>query len=99
MSEDPDAVVDHRPDRCSCCGGALHEDVPAGIVDVSERINLPEVAPAVTQHRRLAVYCPTCGMRVVAPVPEEARGTPFVPRLHAVVAYLKIFQALSFERL
>jgi transposase len=99
MSDDPDAVVDHRPDRCVCCGGALHEDLSAEIVSVSERIELPPVMPVVTQHRRLAVNCPTCGMRVVAPVPEVARGTPFGPRLHAVATYLKTFQALSYERL
>jgi transposase len=66
MSGDPDAVVDHRPDRCACCGDARHEDLPTEIVSVSERIELPKVAPTVTQHRRLAVHCPTCGMRVVA---------------------------------
>ena len=99
MSEDPDAVVDHRPDRCVCCGGALHEDLSTEIVSVSERIELPATMPVVTQHRRLAVNCPTCGMRVVAPVPEAARGTPFGPRLHAVATYLKTFQALSYERL
>ena len=99
ISDDPDAVVEHRPDRCSCCGGALHGDLPAEIVSVSERIELPEVAPVVTQHRRLAVHCPTCEARVVAPVPEAARGTPFGPRLHTVATYLKTFQALSYERL
>ncbi|WP_419828575.1 IS66 family transposase [Methylobacterium sp.] len=99
MSEDPDAVVEHRPDRCACCSGALHEDLCAEVVSVSERIELPAVMPVVTQHRRLAVQCPTCGARVVAPVPEAARGTPFGPRLHAVATYLKTFQALSYERL
>ncbi len=99
MSDAPDAVVDHRPDRCTCCGGALHFDLSAEVVSLSERIELPEVAPAVTQHRRLAVQCPTCGARVIAPVPEAARGTPFGPRLHAVATYLKTFQALSYERL
>ena len=99
MLVDPDAVVEHRPDRCACCGGALHGDLPAEVVSVSERIELPEVAPAVTQHRRLAVQCPTCGAQVVAPVPEAARGRPFGPRLHAVATYLKTFQALSYERL
>ena len=99
MSDDPDAIVDHRPDRCACCGGALHGNLPAEVVSVSERIDLPEVAPVVTQHRRLAVQCPGCGTRVVAPVPEAARGTPFGPRLHAVATYLKTFQALSYERL
>lgn len=99
LSDDPDAVVDHRPDRCACCGGALQGDLPAEVVSVSDQIDLPAVAPVVTQHRRLAVQCPTCGARVVAPVPEAARGTPFGPRLHAVATYLKTFQALSYERL
>ena len=99
ISDDPDAVVEHRPDRCLCCSGALHGALPAEIVSVSERIELPEVAPIITHHRRLVVQCPTCGTRVVAPVPEAARGTPFGPRLHAVATYLKTFQALSYERL
>jgi transposase len=99
MSDDPSAVVEHRPDHCSCCGGSLHEGLPAEIVSRSEQIELPKTAPLVTQHRRLAVHCPSCGTRVVAPVPEVARGTPFGPRLHAVATYLKTFQALSYERL
>ena len=99
MSDDPDAIVDHRLDRCTCCGGALHGDRPAEVVSVCERVDLPEVAPVVTQHRRLAVRCPTCGTQVVAAVPEAARGTPFGPRLHAVATYLKTFQALSYDRL
>ncbi|TXM63734.1 IS66 family transposase, partial [Methylobacterium sp. WL12] len=99
MSEEPDVVVDHRAERCTCCGSSLQQDLPAEVVSVSERIELPEVAPAVTQHLRLAVQYPTCRVRVVAPVPEAARGTPFGPRLHAVATYLKTFQALSYERL
>ena len=99
ISDDPDAVVEHRPDCCACCGSALHGDLSAEVVSVSERIELPEVAPVVTQHRRLAVRCPTCGTRAAAPMPDAARGTPFGPRLHAVATYLKTFQALSYERL
>ena len=61
ISGDPDAVVEHRPDRCSCCGGALHGDLPAEVVSVAEQVEVPEVAPIVTQHQRLAVLCPSCG--------------------------------------
>jgi transposase len=99
ISGDPDEVVAHRPDRCSCCGGSLQEDLPVEVVSIADRIELPEVVPVVTQHRRLAVRCPWCGTRAVAPVPKEARGTPFGPRLHAVATYLKCFQSLSYERL
>ena len=99
LSDTPDEVVEHRPDHCSCCGAALMTDLAAETVSLHEQIDLPEVKPLIRQHRRLSVCCPTCGMRVVAPVPEAARGTPFGPRLHAVATYLKTFQALSYERL
>jgi transposase len=99
ISATPDEVVEHRPDRCSCCSAVLIADLPAETISIHEQIDLPEVKPLVTQHRRLAVRCPTCGTRVVAPVPEAAKGTPFGPRIHAVATYLKTFQALSYERL
>jgi transposase len=99
ISGTPDEVVEHRPDRCSCCAAVLMADLPAETVSIHEQIDLPEVKPLVTHHRRLAVLCLACGTRVVAPVPEAARGTPFGPRLHAVATYLKTFQALSYERL
>src|SRR5215217_981155 len=98
-SDTPDEAVDHRPDLCPCCLAALSGDLAAETVSVHERIDVPEVRPLVTHHRRLAVCCPTCGTRAVAPPPEAARGTPFGPRLHAVATYLKTFQALSYERL
>jgi transposase len=99
ISDTPDEVVEHRPGLCSCCGAALMTDLPAETVSIHEQVDLPEVKPLVTHHRRLAVRCPICGTRVVAPAPEAARGTPFGPRLHAVATYLKTFQALSYERL
>src|SRR5215213_6497638 len=99
ISNTPDEVVEHRPDCCSCCGAALMTDLPAETLSTHEQVDLPEVKPLVTQHRRLAVICPTCGTRVVAPVPQAAFSTPFGPRLHAVATYLKTFQALSYERL
>ena len=99
ISATPDEVVEHRPEQCSCCAAVLVADLPSETISIHEQIALPEVKPLVTQHRRLAVLCPTCGTRVVAPAPEAARGTPFGPRLHALATYLKTYQALSYERL
>ena len=99
IGETPDEVVEHRPGQCSGCGAALAADLPAEVVSVHERVELPEVKPLITLHRRLAVCCSACGTRVVVPRPATAQGTPFGPRLHAVATYLKTFQALSYERL
>ena len=99
LTPDPDQVVEHRPVSCSACGEPLPTDLPAEVVSVHKRIDLPLVRPVVEQHRRLCVTCPACRTRVVAPRPAGADATPFGPRLHAVATYLKTFQALSYERL
>src|SRR5215210_7000262 len=99
MSPDVDRLVDHQPDQCPCCRTRLVSDLPAWTVSEHDTIELPAIKPWIERHRRLAVRCPACGTRVVAPVPEAARGTPFGPRIHAVATYLKTFQALFYERL
>ncbi|KMO28763.1 IS66 family transposase [Methylobacterium aquaticum] len=99
LTPDPDQVVEHRPASCSACGAVLADDLPAEVISVHERIDLPLVRPVVEQHRRLRVTCPVCWTRVAAPRPAGADATPFGPRLHAVATYLKTFQALSYERL
>ena len=99
FTADPDATVDHRPTGCPGCGLALPAHLPAEIVSVHEEIDIPPVKPHVEQHRRLSVCCPGCGTRAVAERRAGANATPFGPRLHALVLYLKTFQALSYERL
>ena len=99
LSTEPDRVIDHAPQQCPCCRLALSPDLPSEAVSVHERIELPEIKPIIEHHRRLAVQCPGCGVRVVAAPPPAATGTPFGPRLHAVTTYLKTFQSLSYERL
>src|SRR5215217_7602076 len=75
------------------------DDLPTETVSEHDTIELPTIKPWIERHRRLAVCCPSCGMRVVAPVPDAAKRTPFGPRIHAVATYLKTFQTLSDERL
>src|SRR3954464_13767727 len=74
MSETPDAVVEDRPGRGSGGGAALAMALPAETVSVHERVELPAVKPLVTHHRCLAVGCPACGTRVVAPVADGGPG-------------------------
>ena len=99
IAEDPDEVVDHRPSCCPDCGLALSAELEAETVSLHEQIDLPPVTPTVEQHCRLAGTCPRCQTRVLAPRPAGAAVTPFGPRLHATVVYLKTFQALSYKRL
>ncbi len=97
LSDDVSERIVHRPEVCPCCRVALAPDLPAEEAGTWERIELPAVRPQVVRHHRLAVRCPGCGTRAVAPVP--VGGTHFGPRLHPVATYLKTYQALSYERL
>ena len=97
--ETPDRTVDYRPEVCPACAAALCADLPAEVMKVHEAVELPEVKPIVTHHRRLGVVCPGCGAAAAGPVPPVVKGSLFGPRLHGLVAYLKTTALFSYERL
>ena len=99
MNDRFDHLFEHRLSQCPCCNVSFPIDLNAETVSEHDTVELPKVQPIIERHRRLAVVCPSCGTRAVAPVPEAAKGTPFGPRLHAVATYLKTFQFFSYQRL
>jgi transposase len=99
LHENPDAVINHRPEQCPHCQRLLAADLPGDVIGEYDAIDVPAIKPIVERHRRLAVTCPHCQAHVKAPLPEEAQGSPFGPRLNALALYLKTFQAISFVRL
>ena len=99
LSETFDRAIDHRPDTCTGCRAALPADLAAETISEHDTVELPPITPVVERHRRLAVRCPSCGVRVAAALPNAAKGTPFGARIHVIATYLKTFQALSYERL
>jgi transposase len=95
----PDETVYHRPEVCLHCNAALDAGLQADVIGEYDEIELPPIAPFVRRHLRLRVCCPQCQARVKGAMPPAAKGSPFGPRLHALVLYLKTFQAVSFVRL
>jgi transposase len=74
LSEEPDRVVDHRPEACPACGAVLAADLPAETVGVHEHVELPVRArrsgracmrrqPTSRPSRR----CPTSGCKARLP--------------------------------
>jgi transposase len=97
LAEQPDDVVDHRPDRCSGCGHVFAPDAAGEVIGAFDSVDLPPVMPIVTRHRRLACACPGCGARVKAAPPLS--GSPFGPNIRALALYLKHVQHVSYQRL
>src|SRR5215210_2373660 len=41
-----DEVVEHRPDRCSCCSAVLMAGLPGETISIHAQLELPAVRPA-----------------------------------------------------
>lgn len=97
MSATPNEVIDHRPERCQGCGAGLEDDTSTGFV-ARQVIDLPTIAPVVTEHRAHACRCP-CGHLSAGAFPEEVRApVSYGPRVRATVAYLLARQHIPTRR-
>ena len=98
--ETPDAIVDHFPEVCAGCGGALSE---ATATDHAARqvFDLREPQPLrVTEHRAFACRCGRCGTQTRAAFPAGvAAPVQYGTRIAAVVVYLLHGQFLPEKRL
>lgn len=99
LSDNPDAIEDHAPTHCPCCGLAFDDNADRVLIGECDEIELPPIQPFVRRHRRFSIRCPNCGEATATPLPAAAKGTPFGPRIHALAVYLKSLQLFSYERL
>lgn len=99
LAENPDKVVDAIVEACPNCGhGLTADDQPD--VHAYDHVELPPIKPETTRINRHRGTCPCCRERFSAPVPPGLEpGSPFGPNLQALIIYLHITHAISFERL
>jgi transposase len=95
----PDQVVPCHPQACRECGRDL-TGVEGHERGRSQQVELPQVAPVVTELVRYRCTCPDCGEKTTAPYPDgwDPRQT-FGPRLQLLLAYLHHCQHVSYARL
>lgn len=97
MSETPDEVVEHRPERCGNCGSAFDLSADRGYRR-RQVIEVPEVKPTTTEHRSHTYGC-ACGHETTEPFPDEVRApVSYGPRARAIVAYLLARQHIPNRR-
>jgi transposase len=99
-AETPDATIDHFPETCTGCGGALNGAMSTGHT-ARQVFDLPEPQPLiVTEHRAHACLCGNCGAETRAAFPEEVTApVQYGARLAAIVVYLLHYQLLPKKRL
>ncbi|MGH2804055.1 MAG: IS66 family transposase [Thermoleophilaceae bacterium] len=97
FAEDPDAVVEHRPARCSGCDGELRDAEVCG-TERRQVFDLPRRRLEVTEHRAHTCRC-RCGTTTKAQFPPAARATTcYGPAVRALGCYLVARQHLPVAR-
>lgn len=97
MTDNPDAVVEHRPDQCSGCGGDLGDAEVTG-AERRQVFDLPRRRLEVTEHRAQSCRC-ACGTTTKATFPPAARATTcYGPLVRALGCYLIARQHLPVAR-
>lgn len=95
--DDPDAVIEHRPERCDGCGGDLGDAEVCG-EERRQVFDLPRRRLEVTEHRAATCRC-SCGATTKASFPAPARATTcYGPLVRALGCYLICRQHLPVAR-
>jgi transposase len=95
----PDEQVEHRPERCDCCGGDLADAEPVEGGERRQVFDLPpgallRVVEHVAERRRCG-----CGHVSAGRFPDGVGApTQYGPGIRALGVYLVVFQHLSYER-
>jgi transposase len=93
----PNAEVEHEPEVCACCGAGLAGRPETGR-ERRQVIDLPQIAPKVTEHRLISRRC-GCGhvTKALAPV-GVAAPVQYGPRISAIAVGLWHGQFLAKAR-
>ena len=96
---DPDAAIEHFPNTCAGCGGALEAGASEGFT-ARQVFDLPKPQPLeVIEHRAHVCRCGKCGEQTRADFPTNvAAPVQYGERLEAYVLYLLYGQLLPEKR-
>jgi transposase len=96
--QDPDEIVEHRPDRCRGCATGLDDAVGVG-VGVRQVFDVPPGRLRVVEHRLRSCRCRGCGVVTTASAPDGVNApVQYGPQIAAVVVYLIVRQHLPVAR-
>ncbi len=97
LTDHPGKKVRHRPARCRCCGKSL-KGAPETGMERRQVIDIPPVAPVVTEHQLITVAC-GCGEETKAQAPDGVNApVQYGPRVMGAGVYLWHGQFLSRDR-
>ena len=98
MVENPDQIINHKPDFCNCCGNDL-SDKPEELLLKRQVVDIRVILPKYIEHRIFKKTC-SCGHQNKSVFPENIKTTiSYGANVQATIAYMHTRQYLPFERM
>jgi len=99
MKENPDKVIENRPDFCKQFGEALAPQ-EATFVSRKQEIVLPPIVPQYIEYQSYACTCSKCGFVTTTELPEHLKANvQYSSQVNAWVAYFSVRQYISYNRI
>ena len=99
MKENPDEVIDYKPDYCSNCGADLQQ-VDSEITDRKQEVVIPQIQVQYLEHRSHTKTCPGCGVCCIGELPAHLKGPiQYGASVTAMVIYFSVYQYLPYKRI
>ncbi|MEB3294368.1 MAG: hypothetical protein VKJ24_14510 [Synechococcales bacterium] len=95
----PDQIIKAEVRQCQDCGHSI-ESCEQRLLQRYDKIDILPIHPIVTRVERYGCACPVCGQAQIGLVSESlSTGSPFSPRIAALVTTLRYGHAISYQRI
>lgn len=99
MKENPDKVIEHRPNFCKQCGDTLATE-DATLVSRRQEIVLPPIVPQYIEHQSYSCTCTKCGCVTISELPDHLKANvQYGPEINALTAYFSVRQYIPYNRI
>lgn len=100
LSDEPDRIERHRPERCGICQTPLDASQPAAGVQRRQVIDLPPLRMEVVEHQAEILVCACCGQTTAGAFPADVVSpVQYGPRVKALTVYLKQEHFVPYQRI
>ena len=99
MSDNPDEIINHRPNYCNKCGTAF-DPTKATLYTRRQEIVLPPIFPKYIEHRAYKCTCSQCGTSTIGEMPQRLKANiQYGKNVQALITYLSVYQYIPANRL
>jgi transposase len=99
MKEDPDEIIEYKPDYCCSCGADLQQ-VESQVNENKQEVIIPSIRARYIEHRSHTKICPCCNNTCKGYLPDHLKAPiQYGSSVSTVVSYLSVYQYMPYHRI